>query len=93
MILHYIVMSLIGLVCVVWLTNAISLAVRQIIAMSKGDNDEFDRLSTPYDIAEKLAQRDFGISPELFEFTWNDIKDANHDALPYDVYIYFRDKR
>ena len=68
----------------------VALAVRQGKALLKGDQDEFDRLSIPYDIAALMALRDFGIREEVFELTWNELKESQPNALPYDVYIYFR---
>ncbi len=84
---HIIVMSLIGLVVVAWFIGSCSLVVRQLIATSKGDWKEVDRLSTPYDIAETMARRDFGTTPEEFEATMKECLAMNEDALPYDAYL------
>ena len=67
-----------------------ALAVRQGRALLKGDQTEFDRLSIPYDIAALMALRDFGIREEVFELTWNELKESQPNALPYDVYLYFK---
>lgn len=80
-------LTLIGVVAAIALVSACVLAVRQVIAHIKGDQDEFDRLTLPYDVVEAMAQRDFGISPEVFELAWNDLKAARPDALPWDLYL------
>lgn len=63
------------------------LAVRQMITLVKGDQNELDRLTTPYDIAEMMAEKDFGVSPRVFELMWNDLKAVRPDALPLDLYL------
>lgn len=80
----------VGFAAAVILYGMCALAVRQGKALLKGNQDEFDRLSIPYDIAALMALRDFGIREEVFELTWNELKESRPDALPYDVYIYFR---
>lgn len=79
-----------GIAASVILYCMVALAVRQGKALLKGNQDEFDRLSIPYDIAALMALRDFGIREEVFELTWNELKESQPNALPYDVYIYFR---
>lgn len=79
-----------GIAAAVILYGMFALGVRQGKALLKGNQDEFDRLSTPYDIAALMALRDFGIREEVFELTWNELKESQPNALPYDVYIYFR---
>lgn len=79
-----------GIAAAVMFYCMVALAVRQGKALLKGNQDEFDRLTIPYDIAALMALRDFGIREEVFELTWNELKEAHPDALPYDVYIYFR---
>jgi hypothetical protein len=79
-----------GIAAAVMFYCMVALAVRQGKALLKGNQDEFDRLTTPYDIAALMARRDFGIRKEVFELTWNELKESHPDALPYDVYLYFR---
>ena len=81
-----------GIAAAVILYCMVALAVRQGKALLKGNRDEFDRLATPYDIAALMARRDFGIREEVFELTWNELKESHPDALPYDVYLYFRNE-
>ena len=71
----------------------VALMVRQGKALLEGNQDEFDRLSTPYDIAALMALRDFKVKEEVFELTWNELKESRPDALPYDVYLYFKNGR
>lgn len=80
-------LTLIGVIAAIALISACVLAVRQVIVHIKGDQDEFDRLTLPYDVVEAMVQRDFGISPEVFELAWNDLKAACPDALPWDLYL------
>ena len=80
----------VGIAAAVIFYCMMALALRQGKALLDGNQDEFDRLSIPYDIASLMALRDFGIREEVFELTWNELKEARPDALPYDVYIYFR---
>lgn len=79
-----------GIAAAVILYSMFALAVRQGRALLKGDQTEFDRLSIPYDIAALMALRDFGIREEVFELTWNELKESQPNALPYDVYLYFK---
>ena len=69
------------------------LAVRQMIALVKGDENELDRLTMPYDIVETMAKRDFGISSEVFELMWNDLKAAQPNALPWDLYLKIKESK
>lgn len=80
-------LTLIGVIAAIALISACVLAVRQVIARVKGDQDEFDRLTTPYDVAEMMAERDFGVSPRVFELMWNDLKVTHPEALPWDLYL------
>lgn len=79
-----------GIAAAVILYAIFALTVRQGKALLKGNQDEFDRLTIPYDMAALIALRDFGIREEVFELTWNELKESHPDAVPYDVYIYFR---
>lgn len=79
-----------GIAAAVILYGMFALAVRQGKALLKGNQDEFDRLSIPYDVAALMALRDFGIREEVFELTWNELKESKPNALPYDVYLYFK---
>lgn len=80
----------VGIVAAVMFYCMVALALRQGKALLEGNQDEFDRLSTPYDIAALMARRDFGVKEEVFELTWNELKESRPDALPYDVYLYFK---
>lgn len=83
----------IGVIAAIALISACVLAVRQVIALVKGDQNEFDRLTTPYDVAEMMAEKDFGISPRVFEFMWNDLKAVHPDALPLDLYLKIKEDK
>ena len=85
-----IIVFVIGIAAAVMLYCMFALALRQVKALLKGNQDEFDRLSTPYDIAALMALRDFGVKEEVFELTWNELKEARPDAVPFDVYLYFK---
>lgn len=85
-----VIVFVIGIAAAVMFYCMVALAVRQVKALLKGNQDEFNRLSTPYDIAALMALRDFGVKEEVFELTWNEIKEARPDSLPYDVYLYFK---
>lgn len=84
------IIVIVGIAAAVMFYCMVALAVRRGKALLKGNQDEFDRLTTPYDIVALMALRDFGIREEVFELTWNELKEAQPNALPYDVYIYFR---
>ena len=71
----------------VMLVSLCILAVRQLIALIKGDQNEFNRLTTPYDVAEMMAEKDFGVSPRVFDLMWNDLKATRPEALPWDLYL------
>lgn len=71
----------------VMLVSLCVLAVRQVIILVKGDQNEFDRLTTPYDVAETMAEKDFGVSPRVFKLMWNDLKTIRPEALPWDLYL------
>ena len=79
-----------GIAAAVILYCMYALAVRQGKALLKGNQDEFDRLSIPYDVAALMTLRDFGIREEVFELTWNEGKTTFPNLLPYDVYLYFK---
>lgn len=84
------IITIAGIAAAVMLYCMVALAVRQVKALLEGNQDEFDRLSTPYDIAALMARRDFGVKEEVFELTWNELKEAHPDAVPFDVYLYFK---
>lgn len=84
------IITIAGIAAAVMLYCMVALAVRQVKALLEGNQDEFDRLSTPYDIASLMARRDFGVKEEVFELTWNELKEAHPDAVPFDVYLYFK---
>lgn len=79
-----------GIAAAVILYAIFALVVRQGKALLKGNQDEFDRITISYDTAALMALRDFGIREEVFELTWNELKEANPNAVPYDVYLYFK---
>lgn len=83
----------IGVIAVIALISTCILAVRQVIALVKGDQDEFDRLTTPYDVAEMMAEKDFGVSPRVFELMWNDLKVTRPEALPWDLYLKIKEDK
>lgn len=85
-----IIVFVVGIAAAVMFYCMVALAVRQGKALLKGNQDEFDRLSTPYDIAALMALRDFKVKEEVFELTWNELKEAHPDAVPFDVYLYFK---
>ena len=85
-----IIVFVIGIAAAVMFYCMVALAVRQGKALLKGNQDEFDRLSIPYDIAALMALRDFKVKEEVFELTWNELKEARPDAVPFDVYLYFK---
>lgn len=87
-----IILTIVGIAAAVMFYCMVALAVRQGKALLEGNQDEFDRLSTPYDIAALMARRDFGVKEEVFELTWNELKESHSDALPYDVYLYFKNE-
>lgn len=79
-----------GIAAAVILYGMFALGIRQGKALLKGNQDEFNRLSTPYDIAALMALRDFKVEEEVFELTWNELKASRSDAVPFDVYLYFK---
>lgn len=76
-----------GIIAAVMFYCMVALAVRQGKALEKGNQDEFDRLTIPYDTAALMALRDFGVKEEVFELAWNELKESCPDAVPYDIYI------
>lgn len=87
------IITIAGIAAAVMLYCMVALMVRQGKALLDGNQDEFDRLSIPYDIAALMAQRDFGVEEEVFELTWNELKESRSDAVPFDVYLYFKNGR
>mgnify|MGYP003447219929 CR=1 FL=1 len=88
-----IVIIVAGIAAAVILYSMFALTVRQFIAFLKGDGNELDRLTMPYDIVEMMAKRDFGISSEVFELMWNDLKAAQPNALPWDLYLKIKESK
>lgn len=84
------IITIAGIAAAVMLYCMVALAVRQVKALLEGNQEEFDRLSTPYDIAALMALRDFKVTEEVFELTWNELKEARPDVVPFDVYLYFK---
>jgi hypothetical protein len=79
-----------GLVIGILLWSMFAKEIRSAWASLRGDWDEVYRLNTTYEDAELLAQKDFKVDPDVFELTWNEMKESDFSTLPYDVYIYFR---
>lgn len=88
-----IIVFIVGIAAAVMFYCMVALAVRQFIAFLKGDENELDRLTMPYDIVETMAKRDFGISSEVFELMWNDLKAAQPNALPWDLYLKIKESK
>lgn len=88
-----IIVFIVGIAAAVMFYCIIALTVRQFIAFLKGDENELDRLTMPYDIVETMAKRDFGISSEVFELMWNDLKAAQPNALPWDLYLKIKESK
>lgn len=80
----------ISLLTAMLLWSIFAKAIRSTWASFRGDWDEVYRLNTTYEDAELLAQKDFKVDPDVFELTWNEMKESDFSTLPYDVYIYFR---
>lgn len=87
------ILTIVGIAAAVMFYCMVALAVRQGKALLEGNQEEFDRLSTPYDIAALMALRDFKVEEEVFELTWNELKESRPDAVPFDVYLYFKNGR
>lgn len=88
-----IIVFVVGIAAAVMFYCMVALAVRQVIAFLKGDRNELDRLTMPYDIVEMMAKRDFGISSEVFELMWNDLKAVQPNALPWDLYLKIKESK
>lgn len=88
-----IIVFIVGIAAAVMFYCMIALTVRQFIAFLKGDEQELDRLTMPYDVVETMAKRDFGISSEVFELMWNDLKAAKPNALPWDLYLKIKESK
>lgn len=57
-------------------------------AVIRGDYKSFMRLTTPYDVAELMAMKDFGATSEEFEQAWKEVlKVLGGLATPYDAYL------
>lgn len=88
-----IIVFIVGIAAAVIFYCMTALTVRQFIAFLKGDEQELDRLTMPYDVVETMAKRDFGISSEVFELMWNDLKAAKPNALPWDLYLKIKESK
>ena len=86
-----ILISLMGIAAAVILMSSCSLAVRRIIALIKGDDHEYARLTTSYEVAEFDAivnwGKTHGVTKEIFAKYWEREQKRNPRALPYDAYI------
>lgn len=80
-----------GIAAAALLVSACSLGVRIIVARIKGDETEFRRLTTPYEVAEFDAIMNWGkthgVTRETFAKYWEREQKRNPKALPYDAYI------
>lgn len=57
-------------------------------AATSGNHKEFMRLTTPYDVAELMAMKDFGTTSEEFEQAWKEVlKVLGGLATPYDAHL------
>lgn len=87
----YIFISLIGIAVAALLVSSCSLMVRGIIALIKGDDHEYIRLTTSYEVAEFDAIMNWGkthgVTREIFAKYWEREQKRNPRALPYDAYI------
>lgn len=91
---HFI-MSLIGIAAAVIFISMIGLIARQLVALIKGDEFEFMRLTTPYDEAEHKAIVSYGhrgVTKEIFAKYWEREQKCNPDALPLDAYYSIMDE-
>lgn len=88
-----IIVFVVGIAAAVMFYCMIALTVRQFIAFLKGDEQELDRLTMPYDVVETMAKRDFGISSEVFELMWDDLKASQPNALPWDLYLKIKESK
>ena len=53
-----------------------------------GDHKAFMRLTTPYDVAELMAMKDFGTTSQEFEQAWKEVcRVLEGLAAPYDAYL------
>lgn len=93
MFFNYLLVIVVGIAAAVMFYCMIALTVRQFIAFLKGDENELDRLTMPYDVVETMAKRDFGISSEVFELMWNDLKAVQPNALPWDLYLKIKENK
>lgn len=86
-----ILISLMGIAAAALLISSCSLVVRRIIALIKGDEHEYARLTTSYEVAEFDAVMNWGkthgVTREIFAKYWEREQKRNPRALPYDAYI------
>ena len=80
----------ISLLTAMFLWSIFAKSIRSAWASLRGDWDEVYRLNSTYEDAELMARKDFGVDSDVFELTWNEMKESDPSTLPYDVYIYFR---
>lgn len=89
--MYYIFTSLVLVVIVTICMSACSLGVRIIIAKIKGDEFEYIRLTTPYEVAEFDAIMNWGkthgVTREIFAKYWEREQKRNPRALPHDAYV------
>lgn len=89
--MYYVIASLVLVAIVVICMSACSLGVRIIIARIKGDEFEYHRLKTTYEMAEidSLINwgKTHGMTSEIFAKYWEREKKRDPKVLPYDVYV------
>ena len=94
--MYHILASLVLVVIVAICVSAYSLGVRIIIAKLKGDEFEYVRLTTPYDVAEFDAIMNWGkthgVTKEIFAKYWEREQKRNPNALPLDAYYSIMDE-
>lgn len=83
-----IIVFIVGIAAAVMLYCMVALIVRQVKALLEGNHKEFMRLTTPYDVAELMAMKDFGTTSQEFEQAWKEVCHVLEGlATPYDAYL------
>lgn len=83
-----IIVFIVGIAAAVMFYCMIALTVRQVKALLEGNHKEFMRLTTPYDVAELMAMKDFGTTSQEFEQAWKEVCHVLEGlATPYDAYL------
>lgn len=87
--MFHLIMSLLGIAAAVIFYSMLANACRSIIALLKGDEAEFDRLTTSYEEAAHMAVMSYGrlgVTREIFEKYWQRELKRNSGARPLDAY-------